>query len=134
MSTCFAHVKGLKCGISIDRKSDIVIITGVGHRPWRTECFPKMATFLFKRYIQEADSQFGAEDSTDNDKDEEREYRYVQSFVQTQTDICEVKSNLPIFTSTAIIQRPERTESQNSNAQNSTSTKCILIKIKSEFL
>lgn len=120
VAKCFTHVRGLKCEICVDIKSYSLTISGVGHRLWRKEYFPKVALLLFKRYVYEADSQFGAEDE------------YQQNVAQSQTEPSEMETfhlnaDNPVFTSTPIIQRPgDSQNSRNSSAQNSTSTECLL--------
>ena len=49
VSTCLTHVRGLKCEMRIDRDSKFVKVSGVGHRMWRKEYFPRVSTSLFKR-------------------------------------------------------------------------------------
>ena len=60
--TCITHVKGLKCEMQIDQVSKSVKVSGIGHRLWRNEHFPKVSTSLFKRYVQERDSQLCGEE------------------------------------------------------------------------
>ena len=47
ISTCYKHVKGLKCEMRIDGNLNIVTVSGVGHRLWRKEYSPKVAFFFF---------------------------------------------------------------------------------------
>lgn len=75
LAKCFTHVRGLKCEICVDIKSYSLTISGVGHRLWRKEYFPKVALLLFKRYVYEADSQFGAEDEYNRMSPSRRRYR-----------------------------------------------------------
>ena len=44
---CTTHVRGLKCELMIDDKTLTVTITGVGHRIWRDDFFPKVTKGLF---------------------------------------------------------------------------------------
>ena len=55
--------KDWKYEMRINRKSNIVTITEVGHRMWRKDFL--MAAFFFNRYVPEADSQFGAENKAE---------------------------------------------------------------------
>ena len=60
---CVTHVQGLKCEISLDSHFNTVTVTGVGHKSWRSYYFPKASRSLFKKFVQEVDSQ----DSQDNE-------------------------------------------------------------------
>ena len=53
IDVCTTHVN--------HKQSQTTIITGVGHNLWRKEYFPKIAASLFKRYVEETDSQLHSE-------------------------------------------------------------------------
>ena len=57
ITMCVTHVQGLKCELVLDSHFNTVTITGVGHRLWRSNYFSKAAKVLFKRFVQEFDSQ-----------------------------------------------------------------------------
>ncbi|MCG8095216.1 MAG: hypothetical protein JAZ17_16625, partial [Candidatus Thiodiazotropha endolucinida] len=122
IATCYTHVQGLKCEMQIDRDSNTIKVTGVGHRLWRKTYFPKVALSLFKRYVQEADSQLGGEELI-NEKIEEE--MHSRCFIQVQPEAAvAAATGTPMFTSTPIIQRTDHSSDHDSH--NSTYSGCIL--------
>ena len=51
------HIKGLKCDVKVDSTVNTVAVAGVGRVTWKSECFSRVAQTLFRRYVQEAESQ-----------------------------------------------------------------------------
>ena len=82
ISTCYTHVKGLKCEMHIDGNFNIVTVSGVGHRLWRKEYFPKVAISLFKRYDKDADSQLCSQEFENGEVEERKQETYCQFDVQ----------------------------------------------------
>ena len=70
---CVTHVQGLKCELVLDSHFNTVTITGIGHSLRRSNYFPKAAKLLFKRFVQEVDSQ-----DNDNQNLEEAEFSRVE--------------------------------------------------------
>ena len=125
-STNYTHIQGLKCEMTIDIDSKSVKVSGVGHRLWHKEYFPKMAFSLFKRYVQEADSQLCGEEFRNGVLEEEKEEPRSQYFGQIQPETAALSTtDLPIFTSTPIVQRLDP-RSDQSSTQNSTYSECLL--------
>ena len=67
ITRCVTHVRGLKCEIVVDSHFDTVTVMGVGHRLWRECYFSKVSQPLFRRFVQELDSQI-------NDQSGDSEY------------------------------------------------------------
>ena len=59
ITKCVTHVQGLKCEIILDSHFNTVTVTGVGHKLCGHITFQKAARSLFKRFVQEVDSQDG---------------------------------------------------------------------------
>ena len=57
ISKCTTHIKGAKCNIKLDSHFKTMELSGIGYRLWREERFPKISQALFKRLMQELDSQ-----------------------------------------------------------------------------
>ena len=126
VSTCLTHVRGLKCEMLIDRDSKSVKVSGVGHRMWRKEYFPRVSTSLFKRYVQENDSQFCGEEITNSVSEEKKEEHNGSRYHQVQPESVALSTtDFPMFTSTPIVQRTD-SRSEQSSAQNSTYSECLL--------
>ena len=57
VSKCSTHIKGVKCDLKLDSHFKTVELSGIGFRLWREERFPKVAQSLFRRLMEEVDSQ-----------------------------------------------------------------------------
>ena len=57
VSKCTTHIKGAKSDIKLDSRFKTMELSGIGYRLWREERFPKISQALFKRLMQELDSQ-----------------------------------------------------------------------------
>ena len=57
ISKCTTHIKGAKCNIKVDSHFKSVELSGLGFKLWREERFPQIAKSLFKRIMQDLDSQ-----------------------------------------------------------------------------
>ena len=57
VSKCSTHIKGVKCDLKLDSHFKTVELSGFGFRLWREERFPKVAQSLFRRLMEEVDSQ-----------------------------------------------------------------------------
>ena len=57
VSKCTTHIKGAKCDLKLDSHFKTVELSGIGSKIWREERFPKVAQTLFKRLMQDLDSQ-----------------------------------------------------------------------------
>ena len=131
IDVCTTHVKGLKREIRIDKQSQTTIITGVGHNLWRKEYFPKIATSLFKRYVEKTDSQLHPESNLIYHKEVREGMDIFNTLMQTNTADRRpsfLNVDVPIFTSTPVIQRHEeqRGIERTSEDENSTYARCIL--------
>ena len=51
------HIKGLKCDLKVDSTVNLMTVTGIGRLIWRSEYFLRSAKTLFRRYVEEVDSQ-----------------------------------------------------------------------------
>ena len=117
---------GLKCEMQIDQVSKSVKVSGVGHRLWRNEYFPKVSTSLFKRYVQERDSQLCGEEITNGVSEARKEEENGSRSHQVQSDTAPLStSDFPMFTSTPIVQRTDP-RSENNSTHNSTYSECLL--------
>ena len=57
VSKCSTHIKGVKCDLRLDSHFKTVELSGMGFKLWRYERFPTIAKSLFKRLMEEVDSQ-----------------------------------------------------------------------------
>ena len=57
MNNCLTHIKGAKCNFKVDNHFKSVELSGLGFKLWREERFPQIAKSLFKRIMQDLDSQ-----------------------------------------------------------------------------
>ena len=57
ISKCTTHINCAKCDIKLDNHFKTMELSGIGYRLWREERFPKISQALFKRLMQELDSQ-----------------------------------------------------------------------------
>ena len=57
ISKCTTHIKGAKCNTKVDSHFKSVELSGLGFKLWREERFPQIAKSLFKRIMQDLDSQ-----------------------------------------------------------------------------
>ena len=58
MSKCTKHIKGAKSNIKLDSHFKSIELSRIGCKLWREERFPKITQSLFKKLMQECDSQF----------------------------------------------------------------------------
>lgn len=100
---CIMHVQGLKCEIVLDSHFNTVTISGVGHKLWRSHYFPKAARSLFKRFVQEVDSQVDSQDCQQS-KPQTPPYSPRPAQVQSQAVNGDIISSFngiqPLFVST----------------------------------
>lgn len=118
ITKCTTHVHGLKCELVLDSHFSAVEITGIGHRLWRASYFPKVAMSLFKRFVQEVDSQASIEDSS---PDVISIGSAVSSSQLTQSEIQQDSGNIsvrqPVSESTPTIPRQDHHRSLSSQGQ-----------------
>ena len=57
LSNCTTHIKGAKCNIKLDSHFKSIELSGIGCKLWGEERFPKITQFLYKKLMQELDSQ-----------------------------------------------------------------------------
>lgn len=100
---CTMHIKGLKCDVKVDNTTNMVTVTGVGRLIWRGEYFPKITQTLFRRYVQEADSQV-----LDSQTEESQA---IQSPVECVSFMNNLTSELPTCTSTPIASNQDTASS-----------------------
>ena len=78
VSKCTTHVKGAKCDIKLDSHFKTVELSGMGFKKWREERFPKIAQALFKRLMDELDSQTENSSRREAKQKEQRDYSLQQ--------------------------------------------------------
>ena len=114
---CTTHFRGLKCDLKIDNSASTVTISGVGHQIWREDFFPVVAKILFAQFVKLADSQ--VYESFDNECTDERKntdecttdptreehFAGMQPLSQAQLTASRIAYNLPVYTSTPIVNR-----------------------------
>ena len=115
ISTCYTHVKGLKCEMRIDGNFILSQFSRVEHRLWRKEYFPKVAFSLFTRYVKDADSQLCSQEFKNGEVEERKEETYCQFDIQEQREPAVVSTTgIPMLTSIPIIQCPDQRSEQSS--------------------
>ena len=124
---CTTHFRGLKCDLRIDNSSSTVIVSGVGHTIWREDFFPVVARILFSQYVRLADSQ--VIDSYTNEcadgrsradecinlptRDEPVADILKQPLSQEPLISSNIAYDLPVYTSTPIVNRIETQQDRN---------------------
>ena len=118
---CITHFRGLKYDMKIDNCASTVTVSGVGHNIWRDDFFPVVARLLFTQYVKFAESQViesytneGADDRSKADEctnDPTRENHVAETMqqllLQDQLTASKVAYELPVYTSTPIVNRME---------------------------
>ena len=56
VSQCTTHIRGAKCEIKLDSHFKSVELSGIGHKAWREERFPRIVQSSLRRLIQGLDS------------------------------------------------------------------------------
>ena len=118
---CITHFRGLKCDMNIDNCASTVTVSGIGHNIWRDDFFPVVARLLFTQYVKFAESQV-IESYTNGDADDRskagvctndpiRENHVPetmqQPLSQDQLTASKIAYELPVYTSTPIVNRME---------------------------
>ena len=125
-TTC-THFRGLKCDLRIDNSSSTVIVSGVGHTIWREDFSPVVARILFLQYVRLADSQvidsYTNECADGRSRADEciylptRDGPVADIMKQTLSQETLISSNigydLPVYTSTSIVNRIETQQDRN---------------------
>ncbi|MEW8548437.1 MAG: SGNH/GDSL hydrolase family protein [Candidatus Thiodiazotropha sp.] len=79
VSKCTTHIKGAKCDLKLDSHFKTVELSGIGSKIWREERFPKIAQFLFKRLLQDLDSQLEGSTQDESMPEDKTELCYQQN-------------------------------------------------------
>ena len=83
ITRCVNHVRGLKSETVMDSHFDTMTVTGVGHR-LRCECaFFKVSQSLFRRFVQELDSQI-------NDQSGDSEYSSGSGCTNDESELPDI--------------------------------------------
>ena len=88
ISKCTTHVKGAKCDIKLDSHFKTVELSGIGFKKWREERFPKIAQALFKRLMDELDSQTENSSRSEAIQEEQSDYSLEQENLIDGTTTC----------------------------------------------
>ena len=88
ISKCTTHVKGAKCDIKLDSHFKTVKLSGIGFKKWREERFPKIAQALFKRLMDELDSQTENSSRSEAIQEEQSDYSLEQENLIDETTTC----------------------------------------------
>ena len=78
VSKCTTHIKGAKCDLKLDSHFKTVELSGIGSKIWREERFPKVAQTLFKRLMQDLDSQLEGSNQGESMWEDKTEFCYQQ--------------------------------------------------------
>lgn len=107
--------------MKIDNTTSSVTVSGVGHRIWREDFFPVVARILFAQYVKFADSQLNETHVSQCIPDVKNTETYACGIdpssavnighiglqIQAPLTASKLAEDLPIFTSTPIMNRPE---------------------------
>ena len=78
VSKCTTHIKGAKFDLKLDSHFKTVELSGIVSKIWREECFPKVAQTLFKRLMQDLDSQLEGSNQGESMWEDKTELCYQQ--------------------------------------------------------
>ena len=90
LSKCTTHIKGAKCNIKLDSHFKSIELSGIGCKLWREERFPKITQSLFKKLMQELDSQLEDPSHSEYSSEGSRDFGVQQDLgVQQRAPICD---------------------------------------------
>lgn len=125
VSKCTTHIKGAKCDIKLDSHFKTMEVSGIGFRLWREERFPKISQALFKRLMQELDSEIAEpsqlEEHTAEDLENQRFVQEEQICNNITNDVniapnCNVKSRDAVSSNVALGVAPIKTTHNENNS------------------
>ena len=90
LSKCTTQIKGPKCNIKLGSHLKSIELSGIGCKLWREERFPKITQSLFKKLMQELDSQLEDQSHSKYSSEGSRNLGVQQDLgVQQREPICE---------------------------------------------